>query len=120
MLHYFLLSLGIVFNVVAHTLAKRATVKFPQIQGLPFGEIVVSLLTNVDLILSIVFYGFSFVAYVIALSKIHLHIAYPVTVSASIVLVTLMSVFVFREAMHMYNFLGIAFILAGIVLITLR
>lgn len=117
MLYKGLLFLSLGFNVAAHVLLKQ-TMKFTTFDG---GEslhqklIVLGL--NPFLWVTIFCYGFGFAAYAIALSKVELSLAYPVTSVGSIILIVLFSYLIHSEGLDASKLAGIVLCIVGIVLI---
>ncbi len=62
----------------------------------------------------------SFFFYLFVLSKLKLNFAYPVMVSAGIVLVTAGAWFFFKEQLSWYQIIGIFLIILGIIFLFLR
>ena len=69
------------------------------------------------LITGIILFGISFLVYLFVLSKFQLNIAYPILVSAGIILIALASWVLFREPLSLLQILGIIFIIFGIFLL---
>ena len=72
---------------------------------------------NLWLIVGIFLFALSFLFYLFVLSKFQLNIAYPIMVSAGIVLIASVSWFFFKEPLSVLQMLGIIFILFGIFLL---
>ena len=72
---------------------------------------------NFWLIAGIFLFGLGFLFYLFILTKFQLNIAYPIMVSAGIVLIALASWFLFKEPLSLPQVLGIIFILFGIFLL---
>ena len=111
-----MLALGILCNTVASIFAKKASSSLitTNVQWTSLSEIIGAVFSSKELFLSIGFYGIAFIAYIFALSKISLHIAYPVFVSVAIILVTISSILIFGEVLQLRNIIGIAIIIIGI------
>lgn len=69
------------------------------------------------LMTGIILFGISFLVYLFVLSKFQLSIAYPILVSAGILLIALASRFLFNESLSWLQILGIIFIIFGIFLL---
>jgi multidrug transporter EmrE-like cation transporter len=64
--------------------------------------------------------GINAVFYTKSLNRIPLSIAYPVFSAGSIILITLVSMFFFREKLNIKQMLGMVTIMAGIVLVSMK
>lgn len=100
-----LLSLSIVFNVAANTLFKTAGA----IQDLSIRK---GIVLGIGLLIGLA----NTVCFIKALEKIDLGTAYPVFSAASIVLIGVVSPFVFGEQMSIQKAAGLAVICAGLFL----
>jgi multidrug transporter EmrE-like cation transporter len=69
---------------------------------------------NIWLTAGIFLFGFGFLLYLFALSKLQLNIAYPIMVSAQILLIVLYSWFFFKAPLSSVQFLGIVAMIFGI------
>ena len=78
-----------------------------------------SWLFNLKFILGILFYGFSFIAMIIALRLTSLSIVYPLY-ALSYVWVALLSHHVLKEKLYFKNWLGFVLIVIGIALTTIK
>jgi len=76
-----------------------------------------SIFQNKWLFLGALLFIFSFVFYLFVLSKLQLNLAYPVMVSAGIVLVAIGSWIFFQEQISQWQILGIFLIIFGIFLL---
>ncbi len=112
MLPYLIFAFGVICNATGNVFAKRASEAFSTT-----GFTVQSVVSNYNMFVGIALFGLSFVAYIVSLGKISLHVAYPLFVSSSIILVTTASVVLFGESVSFLNILGIAAIITGIALL---
>ena len=69
---------------------------------------------NIWLVTGIFLFGFGFLLYLFVLSKLQLNIAYPIMVSAQILLITLFSWFFFKAPLSLVQLLGIVAMIFGI------
>ena len=76
-----------------------------------------SIFQNKWLFLGALLFIFSFIFYLFVLSKLQLNLAYPVMVSAGIVLVAIGSWIFFQEQISQWQILGIFLIIFGIFLL---
>jgi multidrug transporter EmrE-like cation transporter len=80
-------------------------------------DIIHKLMFNPFLIGGCLCYGLSLVFYCLILQKMNLNIAYPIAVSGSVLLVTVISSLILFEPLKIINVFGIIMILFGIFLI---
>lgn len=123
MFPYLILALGMVCNATGIIFAKRFVNSLVEsgVKWTSLGSVIPALLSNINLYMSVILFGCGFAAYLFTLSRINLHIAYPLFVSVVMVLVTIASAVLFGEAIHLKNIIGIAIIIIGIfVLATAR
>ncbi|MCP6718277.1 MAG: SMR family transporter [Patescibacteria group bacterium] len=80
-------------------------------------KLFVSIFQNKWLFLGSSLFVFSFVFYLFVLSKLQLNLAYPVMVSAGIILVAIGSWTFFQEQVSQWQVLGISLIILGIFLL---
>lgn len=80
-------------------------------------KLFVSIFQNKWLFLGSLLFIFSFIFYLFVLSKLQLNLAYPVMVSAGIVLVAIGSWIFFQEQVSQWQILGIFLIIFGIFLL---
>jgi multidrug transporter EmrE-like cation transporter len=79
-----------------------------------------SIFGNYYLILGIGLYGITFLLYALALLYIPLNIAHPILTSGSIMMVVIASTFFMGESFTLINFLGISFIVIGVIALTVN
>jgi uncharacterized membrane protein len=77
---------------------------------------ILDVLKNYILLFGIILYGLSTIVFILALRLGELSVVYPLT-SLSYVFVCFLSVYFLRERMNWYKWLGIAFIILGVVLV---
>lgn len=114
---WIILLLGILSNASASVLVKVAMTPPRRLPTLsePF-----SLMRNLPLIAGVVLYGIAFLLYALALTKLPLNVAHPILTSGAIGMVALFSHFFFHEAFSWNTLAGIAFVVVGVALITLK
>ncbi len=78
------------------------------------------ILQNGWLLSGMFFFGISFLVYLFALSKLQLNIAYPIFVSAGVIIISLASWFFFKETLSWFQISGIILIIFGILLLTTK
>ena len=123
MLPYLILGLGMVSNATGIVFAKRLTNSLMEsgVKWTSPGSIVPALISNINLYMSLLLFGCGFLAYLFTISRINLHIAYPIFVSVVMILVTIASAVLFAETIHLKSIVGIVIIIIGIfVLATAR
>jgi small multidrug resistance pump len=114
---WLILLLGIAANASASALIKLAVTP-PR--RLPSWSDVSSVISNWPLLLGLGLFGVAFVLYAAALARLPLSIAHPILTAGAIVAVSLISLTVFREEFHWTTVSGIALIVAGVLLLTMR
>ena len=118
MLYKMLLGLGILANVGAQLFLKF-TVRG---RGLLEGERgalggVLGLFGKPFFWLALAFYGVGFLSYTIALSRLELSKAYPVSSAAAIVAIATVSFLFFRESVDALKIIGLVLLVSGIFLV---
>jgi multidrug transporter EmrE-like cation transporter len=74
-------------------------------------------LRNFPIFAGLVLHGASFYLYIYILSRIRLNVLYPVATGASLVLITIFSVILLKEAISLPQAIGIVTIMVGIALV---
>lgn len=114
---WMILVLGILSNASASVLVKMAMIpprSFPSLRD-PFVA-----LSNWPFWAGLTLYGIAFLLYAASLAKLPLNVAHPVLTAGAVGTVALCSVIIFKESFHWTTLVGIAFIIAGVGLITTR
>lgn len=116
--------MGYVFLVLALTLNATANVLLKVGAGRlgHFGEpgAMLRLLTNYHLLAGLALFALNVIFYAAALSRLNLSVAYPVMMAGGIVIVVSVSILVLQESVTRLQLLGLALLVAGIVLVTQR
>lgn len=107
-----LIVFGILANAAASTLVKSGS-------GVPLALTPSSIVANWRLILALGFYGIAFLLYAAAVARLPLNVAHPITTAGAIVLVGLVSAFVFRESFSVWRIAGYCVLLSGIAILAL-
>ncbi len=81
-------------------------------------KFIFEMMKNYQLLIGIIMYALSSVFFILALRLGELSVVYPLT-SLTYIFVCLLSIYFLNEKMNKYKWAGIAFILIGVVLITL-
>ena len=118
MLYKLLLGLGVVANVGAQLFLKTAMRGDDLLAGQ--GGIlrrVSGIFGKPFFWLSLALYGMGFLFYTIALSKLELSKAYPVSSAAAVVLIAVVSTLFFKESLEIIKLVGLAFLICGIFLV---
>ena len=113
---YILLSIAIVTTVLSQLLFKQGMLV---LGGINFSfsnifSLVISTLKNPFLFTGLVFYGISFLLWLLVLSKMKLSIAYPIT-SLNFVLAIIASYYLFGERLSPGQYFGIVLITLGVI-----
>lgn len=114
---WLILILGIAANASASVLIKVAIMpprSFPSLNA-PMAA-----LYNWPFWLGLALYGAAFLLYALALTRLPLNVAHPVLTSGAIATVAMMSVLIFREQFYWTTIAGIALVMLGVILITIR
>ena len=114
---WLILVLGVLANASASVLIKIAVTP-PR--ALPTLADPLAAISNWPLWLGLMLYGLAFGLYAAALSHLPLNVAHPLLTAGAIATVAVFSWLMFREPFHWTTVLGIAFVLIGVVLITMR
>lgn len=112
-----LFLLNIIFNALANFLMKLGMMRAKTVKLNQLNDIIQKLLLNPLLVLGCVCFGLSLVFYSLILRNMNLNIAYPIIVSGSVLLVTVISSLFLLEPLHLVNIFGVALILIGIFLV---
>jgi len=113
-MNIFLIIGYVLFAVGGSTLIKYGGLaKVASLITLPIVNVNISLIS----ILGILFYGLSFVLYVLLINKFDLSFISPVTIGVVYVLLMITAVVVFNEQFTVLKTIGCALILAGIMLV---
>jgi multidrug transporter EmrE-like cation transporter len=89
-----------------------------RLQGQVLGaEFLLEPLRNLPILGGLVLHGASFYLYIYILSRLRLNVLYPVATGASLVLITILSVVLLKEAISLPQAIGIVTIMVGIVLV---
>lgn len=117
MIYKILLFLTIVFNVIAQMILKYGARSQEIIQTKSnLFEKITSIITPF-FIAATFFYGLSFLAYSVVLSKMEISKAYPISVISAVVLILLFSILFLQENISVLKLIGISLCILGVVLI---
>ncbi len=109
-----LVILYVVFAVGGSTLIKYGGLsKIASFITLPIVNVNISIIS----LLGIIFYGVSFLLYILLLNKFDLSFISPVTIGAVYILLMITAAVVFREQFTIIKTIGCVIILAGIILV---
>ena len=114
---WLILLCGIAANASASVLVKIAVTpprRFPSLDDIG-GAIM-----NWPLWCGLVLFGVAFLLYAAALTRLPLNVAHPILTAGAISAVAVISFLLFRETFYWTTIAGIALILLGVVLLTLR
>lgn len=116
---YWLLGLAVLFNALANIVIKWAMRGESSLFAGGVGLTVKSLATNYGLWGGIALFGLAFVLYSIVLTRVNLSIAYPVMTSLGLVIISLVSILVFKEVITGVQAGGLLLIIIGVWLVSL-
>ncbi len=117
---FFLLFIAIFFAASAQILVKKGA-SLLNINELSLPEILqvfLQIAKNIYILLGLFLIGISFLLWLFVVSKKQLNVAYPITASVSIVLVSIFSWILFKETLSLIQISGIALIILGVFLLT--
>ncbi|MDP3954678.1 MAG: hypothetical protein Q8Q06_04710 [bacterium] len=119
MFNYIILFIAIVFAVSGQILLKRGSMVVSEVLKSPkdivsFG---LSMLKSANIMGGLVLFGIAFVMWVWILSKMQLHVVYPVSTALQIALLSLGSWLLLKEALSIVQVVGIGIIILGIFLL---
>ena len=120
MSNIFTLLVAIALTVSAQLLLKQGTQTLGDVQMSPEGimHIVVQIFKNIYLFGGLFLLGISFLLWIWLISKMHLNILYPVTVSLQLVLLAIGAWFWFGETLTLPQLVGMLVIITGIFLVS--
>lgn len=78
-----------------------------------------NILLTPELLIGLFVYGFSAVLFILVLTRVKLSVAGP-ALSISYIFSVLMGYFIFHEAISLRQFLGLALVVAGVILVVRR
>jgi len=117
----FLLMAGVVaLNVCGHVFLKMGMNQVGEIGDRTAIQFGLAAATNLFILVGLAGYVSSVAGYIVVLSRIHLSVAYPILMSTGYALVVLVSFIFLKEPFSAVKWLGIAFILLGVILISLK
>ncbi len=109
---FFVITIAACFNALANFLAKVGTNKLSGggsvIQTIP------ALVLSPYIIGAVACFGLGFFIYTYALMRTHLSVAYPIVVSLTFVMLTIISALYFKEQITPWQIVGISVILCGV------
>jgi multidrug transporter EmrE-like cation transporter len=116
-MHIVFLLFALTFNAAANILMKLASVKNAAAVhgGLP--DRIVNLFLSWPFLSGLVLFGLNLLCYTIALSKMHLSVAYPIMVGSGFAIIGITSYFLFHERLSVLQVVGTVFILIGVSLL---
>lgn len=114
---WIILVAGVAANAMASVLVKVA---MSPPRSFPTLREPLSLLTNIPLLLGVVFYGVAFLLYALALSKLPLNVAHPILTAGAIATVAVLSAVLFREPFYWTTAIGLLLVICGVFLIAFR
>ena len=114
---YALLALALTLNAAANILLKVGAGRLGPIHE---PDLVARLLGNVHLWAGLALFALNVVFYAAALTRLNLSVAYPVMTAGGVIIVVTVSFIWLREPISGSQALGLALLIAGILLVTLR
>lgn len=118
MLYKIVLGLGVLANVGAQMVLKSAVGGQDMLSGgTGMLQRMLGMFGRPFFWLSVALYGLGFLFYTVALSKLELSKAYPVSSAAAIVLIVALSISIFKESLDVPKTVGLILCVAGIFLV---
>lgn len=117
MANYLIMIVSILLAVAGQLMMKKGMMAFGTF---PFNQILVKIIPmifNPWVFFGFVCFGLSSLFWLVVLSRLPLSLVYPM-VSVGYVIVALVSMYLFREPVSLVRWIGIAVIVAGVVLIS--
>ena len=115
---YWLLGLAVLFNALANVTIKWAMHGESSLFAEGFSTAVKGLAVNYWLWAGLALFGLAFVLYSLVLTRVNLSIAYPVMTSLGLVIISLVSVLVFKEVITGVQAGGLLLIIIGVWLVS--
>jgi multidrug transporter EmrE-like cation transporter len=113
---YIFLAGSVCLGVLGQFLMKNGMLQVGGLNGLSVASLV-RIFTNLLVLAGFASYAVSSVAYLMALSKLDLSVAYPL-VGVGQILILLISTFILREPVTAFRWFGAALIFAGVYLVS--
>jgi len=117
---FLLMAIVVALNVCGHVFLKIGMNQVGEIGERSAMEFGLSSITNIFVLLGLAGYVSSVTGYIVVLSKTNLSVAYPILMSTGYALVVLVSFIFLKEPFSTVKWFGIAFILIGVILISLK
>jgi multidrug transporter EmrE-like cation transporter len=111
-----LLLISVMASVTGQLFLKLGANKLGKVNTSNILNQITSILTTPELLLGLLCYGFGAIAYILLLTRVKISIAGP---SASLVYVfsVLIGYFIFKETIPTIRYLGLGFIVCGVILV---
>jgi multidrug transporter EmrE-like cation transporter len=110
----------VALNVCGHVFLKVGMNQVGQVGSRPLIQFAFSALANPYVLLGLTGYVTSVAGYIVVLSRTQLSIAYPILMSSGYALVVLVSFLWLKEPFSVIKWLGIFFILFGVLIIGIK
>lgn len=115
MIYYIFFLVDILCAILGNLLMKKGASHLPNLEtSKNWQEVAISLSTNWYLVIGLFSYGISFIMWALVLSKLKLHIAYPIATSLVITGISIGSIILFKETITFLQIVGIVIIMIGI------
>lgn len=117
-----ILIIPIIMAAAAQILFKKgiAGLAVPDFSFSGIFSLIPKILQSPWLVSGMILFGMSFLIYLFVLAKLQLNIAYPIFVSAGVILISLASYFIFKETLSWVQLGGVVFIIFGIFLLATK
>lgn len=113
----YLALISVFLSALGQLCLKRGIVLLKLPEQLPVTQKLISLFTHPFVLLGLMCYGLGAITWILALTKLKLSVAFPLT-SLSYIVVVLGAAIFFKETVSVYQVVGLGLILSGVILVT--
>jgi multidrug transporter EmrE-like cation transporter len=114
---FLMLLLSVIASAIGQFCLKMGAMKLGKFEGGNLFNMIMGMATNWHIVGGLVCYALGVVAYILLLNQVSLSVASP-AMTLSYVIGIMMGVMFFKETLQMPQYLAIAMILCGVVLLT--
>lgn len=117
-MNYSLLIVALILNASGNILLKMGASGMDKVlKDTGMLEKIILLIKNPYLLSGFLFFCLNLIFYFLALTKIKLSIAYPVMTAGGLLIISMMSIMVFKESLSFIQIFGLVLLAFGIVLV---
>ncbi|MEA5576888.1 EamA family transporter [Anabaena sp. UHCC 0451] len=114
-----LLLISVLTSVAGQFFLKTGAMKLGKVDAGNFLNLILNMITIPELLLGLTCYGIGAVAYILLLTRVNLSVAAP-AVSVGYIFSVLLGYFILKEPIPMIRFVGLGFIVTGVILVVWR